>query len=185
MSFYFFQYNNLFLINSLLAIIFNLNISFSQDSTNVIELNEVDLKTKMSYSFNDYYFYEKKVLKVYHYVDTLSLIISKLDTELNFEKKKRLKKKIIRKYRNELMNRFLNQIKSLTRKEGVILCKLIYRKNNITVFSLIRKYRGSWNAFWWQRLSKIYEGDLKSSFYPKKNKEDFLIEKVIENNFLF
>ena len=82
------------------------------------------------------------------------------------------------------MNRFLNQIKSLTRKEGVILCKLIYRKNNITVFSLIRKYRGSWNAFWWQRLSKIYEGDLKSSFYPKKNKEDFLIEKVIENNFL-
>ena len=29
----------------------------------------------------------KKVLKVYHYVDTLSLIISKLDAELKFEKK--------------------------------------------------------------------------------------------------
>ena len=114
----------------------------------------------------------KKVLKVYNYVDTLSLIISKLDAELKFEKKRRLKK-IIRKYRNELMNRFLNQIKSLTRKEGVILCKLIYRKNNITVFSLIRKYRGSWNAFWWQRLSKIYEGDLKSSFYPKKKQRRF------------
>ena len=63
MSFYFFQYNNLFLINSLLAIIFNLNISFSQDSTNVIELDEVNLNTKMSYTFNEYYFYEKKVLK--------------------------------------------------------------------------------------------------------------------------
>ena len=93
MSFYFFQYNNLFLINSLLAIIFNFNISFSQDSTNVIELDEVDLKTKMSYSFNEYYFYEKKVLKVYNYVDTLSFIISKLDAELKFEKKRRLKKK--------------------------------------------------------------------------------------------
>ena len=110
---------------------------------------------------------------------------SEIDVRKNLLKIfERLKKKIIRKYRNELMNRFLNQIKSLTRKEGVILCKLIYRKNNITVFSLIRKYRGSWNAFWWQRLSKIYEGDLKSSFYPKKNKEDFLIEKVIEDNFL-
>ena len=87
MSFYFFNIITFFLINSLLAIIFNFNISFSQDSTNVIELDEVDLKTKMSYSFNEYYFYEKKVLKVYNYVDTLSLIISKLDAELKFEKK--------------------------------------------------------------------------------------------------
>jgi len=93
MSFYFFQYNNLFLINALLAIFLNFNITLSQDTTNFIELSEVNLTTKMSYSFNEYYFYEKKVLKVYHYIDSLSSIISRLDSDLQFEKKRRFRKK--------------------------------------------------------------------------------------------
>ena len=124
----------------------------------------------MSYSFNEYYFYEKKVLKVYHYVDSLSSIISRLDSDLQFEKKRRFRKKLIKKYKEDLMDKFLTQMKSLTRKEGVVLCKLIYRKHRTTVFDLIRKYRGKWGAFWWQSLAKVFEGDLKSNFYPKNQK---------------
>ena len=73
----------------------------------------------------------------------------------------------------------MSEIKSLTRKEGVILSKLVYRELGISVFDLIKEYKGGWSAFWWQNLAKVYDGNIKSKFDPKKNKEDFLIEKII------
>ena len=77
------------------------------------------------------------------------------------------------------MAKFLIEIKSLTRKEGVILSKLVYRNMGITVFDLIKQYKGPWSAFWWQSVAKLYDGNIKAEFNPEKNKEDFLIEKII------
>ena len=77
------------------------------------------------------------------------------------------------------MDKFLIEIKSLTRKEGVILSKLVYREFGISVFDIIEKYKGKWSAFWWQNLALLYDGDIKSKYDPKKNKEDFIIEKII------
>ena len=180
MFFYFLQYNNLFLINTLLVSFFSLSILFSQTPENDIVLDEVLLSSKMLYTKKEYFFYKKKVLKVYHYVDTLRNLITELDNELLLESKNRKKRKIIRNYKKDLMDRFLLEIKSLTRKDGVILSKLIYRDLGVSVFDLIKKYKGGWSAFWWQNLANLYDGNLNSEFNPTKNKEDFLIEKIIK-----
>jgi len=107
-------------------------------------------------------------------------LITELDNELLLESKNRKKRKIIRNYKKDLMDRFLLEIKSLTRKDGVILSKLIYRDLGVSVFDLIKKYKGGWSAFWWQNLANLYDGNLNSEFNPTKNKEDFLIEKIIK-----
>ena len=180
MFFYFLQYNNLFLINTLLISFFSLSVLFSQTPENDIVLDEVLLSSKMLYTKKEYFFYKKKVLKVYHYVDTLRNVIAELDNELLLESKNRKKRKIIRNYKKDLMDRFLLEIKSLTRKDGVVLSKLIYRDLGVSVFDLIKQYKGGWSAFWWQNLANLYDGNLNSEFNPTKNKEDFLIEKVIK-----
>ena len=180
MFFYFVQYNKLFLINTLLISFFSLSVLFSQIPENDIVLDEVLLSSKMLYTKKEYFFYKKKVLKVYHYVDTLRNVITELDNELLLESKKRKKRKIIRNYKKDLMDRFLLEIKSLTRKDGVILSKLIYRDFGVSVFDLIKEYKGNWSAFWWQNLANLYDGNLTSEFNPTKNKEDFLIEKIIK-----
>ena len=81
----------------------------------------------------------------------------------------------------KLMNRFSKNVSNLTRQEGVLLSKLIYREFNETVYDIITRYRGRVHAFFWNRLSKIYDGNLKSSYNPKKNKEDFYIEDILSN----
>ena len=80
------------------------------------------------------------------------------------------------------MNRFSKNITNLTRQEGLILSKLIYREFNRSVYDIISLYRGEVHALLWQSLSRIYEGDLKSEFNPKKNREDLFIDFIIENN---
>lgn len=182
MSFYFIQYNKLFLIIALLIVFFNSSILFSQVPEEDILLSEVELISTMPYTSSEYFYYKKKVFKVYHYVDTIRNIILDLDAQLVAFEKKRKKRKIIKNYKKKLMERFMFEIKSLTRKEGVILSKLVYREFGVSVFDIIKKYKGNWSAFWWQNLAKLYEGDIDSKFKPTKNKEDFLIEKILQDH---
>ena len=181
MSFYFFQYNNLFLIITLLIVFFAFSSSYSQVLEEDILLEEVDLITKMPYTTKEYFYYKKKVFKVYHYIDTIQNTILDLDSQLVVAHKKRKQKIIIKNYKKDLMERFMVEIKSLTRKEGVILSKLVYRELGVSVFDIIKKYKGGWSAFWWQNLAKLYDGNINSEFNPKTNKEDFLIEKILSD----
>ena len=181
MLFYFLQYNNLFLIITSLIVFFNFSVSYSQVIEEDILLEEVDLITKMPYTAKEYFYYKKKVFKVYRYIDTVQNIILDLDNQLVVAQKKRKKKIIIKNYKKDLMERFMVEVKSLTRKEGVVLSKLVYRELGVSVFDIIKKYQGGWSAFWWQNLAKLYDGDINSKFNPKKNKEDFLIEKILSD----
>ena len=59
----------------------------------------------------------------------------------------------------------------------------LYREFDITAYSLISNYRGSLQAFFWQNLSKLYEGNLKSIFNPNTVEEDFYIDQIIKQYF--
>ena len=93
MNFYFIQYNKLFLINTLMLIFFNISSLYSQDFDNSIILNEVELSDKIQYSYKEYFFYKRKVKKVYHYLDTINNIIFDIDSQLLTKSKKKKQKK--------------------------------------------------------------------------------------------
>ena len=89
MYFYFVQYNKLFLINTLLLIFFNFSSTYSQDFDNSIILNEVELLDKIQYSSKEYFFYKRKIKKVYHYLDTINNLIFDIDSQLSTKSKKK------------------------------------------------------------------------------------------------
>ena len=73
------------------------------------------------------------------------------------------------------------ELKKLTRTEGNILVKLIYRETQESPYRLVRKYRGLGNAIFWQTMAKLYDNNLRQEYDPINNREDMLIEHIIIN----
>ena len=145
-----------------------------------IFLNEVVLKSNYStFNSKDFFLLKRRVLNVYPYIDSISKIIHKTDSVLKHVHSKRLSKRYSRRVQKKLISQFSENVMKLTRKEGVILSKLLYREFGVTAYELIKTYRGPFQAFFWQRLSSLYEGDLKSEFKANKDQEDVYIEFII------
>ena len=170
----------------IISLLFSASISAQIDTLDIpfsnILLDEVLLETDYENSKIDFIRLKYRVLKVYPYLDTIRNILQIVDTDLSSFKKRRFEKRYIRKKQKVIVNTFRKEMMSLSRKEGVILSKLIYREFNMSVYDIISVYRGEFHALLWQSLSRIYEGDLKSEFNPEKNREDLFIDFIIENN---
>lgn len=153
--------------------------------TNLL-LDEVVLEgeVKMKYNRKDYFLLKRRVMKVYPYLDSIRNIILLAENDLNGVSKKRHVKRYTRKLQKKLMNQFREDVMSLSRKEGVVLSKLVYREFNMDVYQIITNYRGAFHAFWWHQISKLYDGDLKSTFNVKESQEDFFIELILQEHVL-
>ena len=87
-------------------------------------------------------------------------------------------------YKSELVIKYLNdefepKLKKLSRKQGQILVKLIYRQTGQTTFDLIKNYKSGWKAFWSSNTAKLFNIDLKKSYEPMQVPEDFYIESYL------
>ena len=126
-----------------------------------------------------YQILKRKVLKVYPYAIYTKQKLEEMENELDSISRKRKKKKHTKKVAKFLKEELGEELKKLTRTEGNILVKLIYRETNISTYKLLKLYRGSVNAYFWQTMAKIYDNDLKQEYDPLNNREDMWIEHII------
>lgn len=152
-----------------------------------IDLEEVMLLHKLKFnSRNDrirYLILRKKTVKVYPYAKMAADRLDSLNTRLASLTKRREKKrytKIIQKY---IEGEFSDELKKLTRTEGQILVKLIHRQTGMTTFDLVKELRNGWRAFWYNTTASMFDISLKKRFDPYNNKEDYLIEDILQRNF--
>lgn len=118
----------------------------------------------------------RRVLKVYPYAklaaEKLTMLSNNMD-KLKTDREKKKYAKIVEKY---LEDEFEGQLKKLTRKEGQILVKLIYRQTGRTTFDLIKEQKSGWKAFWANRMAKLFDINLKQRYNPANVTEDYAIE---------
>ena len=74
-------------------------------------------------------------------------------------------------------------MKKLSITEGQILIKLIHRQTGITTFDLVKELRSGWRAFWYNTTANMFDISLKRGFDPYNEKEDYLIEDILQRNF--
>ena len=74
---------------------------------------------------------------------------------------------------------FYGRSQKLTRSEGRILIKLIHYKTGISSYDLIKKYRNGLTALLWQKLAKLYDGNLKTKYQPEYVREDQWISHIL------
>lgn len=151
------------------------------------ELDLIIFKTKEEKL--NYYRTKKRIKKVYPIAlfakNKLDEIRSSLDTIPKNRKKRKFRRELGKWVKNEYEPIF----RKMSIKEGRILIKLVYRETNYTTYELVKDYKGRFSAFFWQRVIKAFDNDLKMKYNPISNSEDELIESIlneliIEGNFV-
>jgi len=177
-------------------LIFCASSFFAQDSTDTyykiegdsifsksINLKEVTIykpvKLESQKDLVMYYTLKRKALKVYPYAKMASDRLVKLNSRLEKIKSKRKRKKYTRMLEKFLQDELTAELKRLTRTEGQILVKLIYRETGTTAFDLVKELRNGFRAFTYNTVASFFDISLKTEYNPEKIKEDLFIEDIL------
>lgn len=152
---------------------------FSQnDSIDHYILSDFEVSAENDAFLKNYRKTKYFVRRVYDYSKIASGMLMAFEDTLSYIDSKRLKRRYLNRANKMLKNEFGEEIKDMSVTRGEYLMKLIYRETDLTAYDIIKFYRGSGKAFWFQALCKINGQDLKRTYKPEG--EDYLIERVVE-----
>ena len=117
------------------------------------------------------------VRSVYDYSKIASSMLEGFNDTLDLLSNNRIKKRYLKRANKMLKNEFGDEIKKMSINRGTHLMKLIYRNTGYTTYDIIKLYRGSGKAFWFQTLCLVNGQNLKKEYDPEG--EDYLIEKAV------
>ncbi len=110
--------------------------------------------------------------KIYPYALRVSRIVYIIEQHTEELKKNKQKKNYLKDMEKMLKDEFTDDLKNLTRIQGQMLTKLIYRETDRTVYDLVKKYKGGFSAGWWNLMGKFYDQDLKMEYDPFDEDKD-------------
>ncbi|MGB4291306.1 MAG: DUF4294 domain-containing protein [Bacteroidales bacterium] len=87
------------------------------------------------------------------------------------------RKKFLREFEKQIFREYEDDMRQLTITQGKILIKLIDRETQNTSYDLIKTYRGTITAAFWQGVARIFGANLKARYDPYG--EDAIIESII------
>ncbi|WP_046745948.1 DUF4294 domain-containing protein [Kordia zhangzhouensis] len=152
-----------------------------------IELDEVIVLNKLKFSSKDerikYLILRRKTLKVYPYAKMAAERLVKLNKRLDQIQSKSQKRRYTKRVQKYIEEELTAELKKLTKTEGQILVKLIHRQTGETAFSLIKRLRSGWKAFWYNTTANLFDISLKREFQPQLDHEDYLIEDILQRAF--
>ncbi len=152
-----------------------------------IDLDEVMLLHKLEFDSKEdrirYLILRRKTIKVYPYAKMAAERLDSLTKRLQSITKKRQRKRYTKKVQKYIEGEFSDELKKLTRTEGQILVKLIHRQTGRTAFDLVKELRNGWRAFWYNTTANVFDIKLKKEYDPWNEKEDYLIEDILQRNF--
>ena len=126
----------------------------------------------------------RNVKKVYPYAKLAGIKLQKYD-QLMAGLTDKEQKKLYKMAEEELKAEFGEELKSLTFTQGRILLKLVDRETGTPTYHIVKELRGSFAAFFWQNLSRLFGYNLKEEYDPEgKDKDIETIVQMIENGLI-
>lgn len=147
----------------------------------VVILGRLNFKDKLAR--RKYLILRRKTRKVYPYAKLAADRLISLNERLENIDSKRKKKRYVKMLQKYMEEEFTKELKKLTRTEGQILVKLIYRQTGKTMFELVKEYRSGWRAFWYNNTAKLFSISLKEVYDPINVEEDYWIEDILQRSF--
>jgi len=78
---------------------------------------------------------------------------------------------------DELMTQYGDELKKLNTRQGKVLIKLIDRECDQSSYEILRNFRGSFSAFFWQGIARIWGYNLKNEY--EEDGEDRHMEIIV------
>lgn len=125
-----------------------------------------------------------RVYKTFPYAKIAADKLSILDRNLQKLEKPKDKKRFLKLAETYLNEEFEPRLKKLSRKQGQILVKLIFRQTGKSTYELIKDYKSGWKAFWSDKTASVFDIDLKREYDPYNEPEDYVIETILQRAFL-
>ena len=151
-----------------------------------IGLNEVLLLPrrpfKNSEQIRKYLILKRKILKVYPYSVMASKRLNTLNARLLTIKTKRERRRYTKMVQKFLEDELTPELSKLTKSEGQILIKLIYRQTGINTYNLVKNLRNGVKAFLYNTTAGFFDLNLKTEFNPEIILEDYYIEDIIQRS---
>jgi len=152
-----------------------------------IDLDEVVLLNKLKFNSKQdrrrYLILRRKTRKVYPYAKLAAERLTTMTERLQTIEKKGDRRRYTKRIQKYIEEEFSEKLKKLTRTEGQILVKLIHRQTGRTAFDLVKELRTGWRAFWYNTTANMFDITIKEEYQPFENKEDYLIEDILERSF--
>jgi len=118
------------------------------------------------------------VKRVYPYAKLAGIKLHQLNQQyLSIESEKE-RKAYSKKVEDELQAEFEGELRKLTLTQGRILLRLVDRETGNTTFEILKDFRGSLRALFWQGVARLWGSNLKSHYDPSSG-EDRTIEQII------
>jgi len=141
------------------------------------------LKFKSKSDFRSYLILKRKTKKVWPYAVTAADRLEKLNSRLEQLDSKRKKRRYTKRIQKYIEGKFTDQLKKLTKTEGQILVKLMYRQTGATTFDMVKELKSGWRAFWYNTTASLFSISLKETYDPYTVEEDYLIEDILQRAF--
>lgn len=92
------------------------------------------------------------------------------------DKKKR--EKHLKQLEKDIFEQYKPVIKTMTKRQGKVLLKLINRETDQSSYSIVKAFLGSFRAGFWQTFGRFFGMNMKAGFHPGKNEEDAIIDRI-------
>ena len=120
----------------------------------------------------------RDVLRTYPYARLAETQLKFVNDSMAHIPNERDRKRFVKETEKQLKNDFEKDLKNLTITQGRILIKLIDRQTGSTSYHLVKELRGSFQAFFWQGLARLFGENLKAEYDSAG--EDAMIENIVQ-----
>lgn len=117
------------------------------------------------------------VKRVYPYAVLAADKMKEYEAVLLTAKNEKEQKRLMKEAEENLKKQFEKDIRNMTFSQGKILIKLIDRQTGSTSYHIIKEFRGSLSAFFWQSVGKLFGANLKDEYDAQG--DDKLIEEIV------
>lgn len=129
------------------------------------------------WNYRNYKQLVKDVKKVLPYAKLTKQILREMNQKYVTLESEKAKKRYAKKVEKRLRREFEDELRELKVRQGLLLMKLVERETGNRSYDLIKEFKGSFAAFFWQNVARLFGSNLKVEYKP--NGRDRIIEEVV------
>ncbi len=118
------------------------------------------------------------VYVTYPYARRAGAIMNDINAHMAHMRMKEQRKAYIQTREKELKKEFADPLSNLSVYQGKVLMKLINRQTGNNCYNIIREYKGSFTARFYQTVAFFFSSNLKQQYNPTG--EDIQIEQIVQ-----
>lgn len=136
-------------------------------------------KARSQKQWRAYYKLVWRFARVYPYAQASGQLIKQVDSTLNAEHYRGLKKeRYIDAVQKQLFRDFEKPMRNMSIQQGALLLKLINRETGLTPYIIIKDYKNRVAAGFWEAVAKLFDNSLKAGYDPTG--ADANIEELVQ-----